>query len=39
MTCRRAASTGFARNWSTKAQRLSPRYTTRLEDILGVETY
>jgi DNA polymerase V len=35
----RVASTGIARSWATKAQRLSPRYTTRLEDILQVQTY
>jgi DNA polymerase V len=35
----RVASTGIARSWATKAQRLSPRYTTRWEDILQVETY
>ncbi len=35
----RVASTGIARSWATKAKRLSPRYTTRLEDILRVKTY
>ncbi len=35
----RVASTGIARSWATKAQHLSPRYTTRLDDILRVETY
>jgi DNA polymerase V len=33
------ASTGIARSWATKAQRVSPRYTTRLEEILRVEAY
>ena len=35
----RVAATGFTRSWATRAQRLSPRYTTRLEDILRVLAY
>ena len=31
----RPASTGLARAWSTRAARRSPRYTTRLEEIMG----
>lgn len=33
------ASTGISRNWATRAQRLSPCYTTRLEDILVVQAF
>jgi len=33
------AATGLTRSWATRAQRLSPRYTTRLEDILRVLVY
>lgn len=33
------ASTGLARSWATKAQRVSPRYTTKLEEILRVEAF
>lgn len=35
----RVASMGIAHSWATKAQRLSPCYTMRLEDILQVETH
>lgn len=35
----RVAATGFIRNWATRAQQLSPRYTTRMEDILQALTY
>ena len=30
----RPLATGIARSWSTRHDRLSPRYTTRLEEIL-----
>ena len=35
----RVAATGFTQSWATRAQQLSPRYTTRFEDILQVRTY
>jgi DNA polymerase V len=35
----RVAATGFTRSWATRAQRLSPRYTTQLEDILQALAY
>ncbi|WP_338662654.1 Y-family DNA polymerase [Pararoseomonas sp. SCSIO 73927] len=31
----RPAATGMTRAWSTRAARRSPRYTTRIEDIMG----
>ena len=30
----RPLATGISRSWSTRHERLSPRYTTRLEEIL-----
>jgi DNA polymerase V len=35
----RIAATGIARTWVTRQQRLSPRYTTRLEDITQAEAF
>jgi DNA polymerase V len=35
----RIAATGIARAWATRQQRLSPRYTTRLEEIMTAETF
>jgi DNA polymerase V len=33
------ASTGLARSWATRARRLSPRYTTQLDEILQAEAF
>jgi DNA polymerase V len=35
----RPLSTGIARPWSTRQQKLSQRYTTRLKEIMRAEAF